>query len=616
MKISPSEAKEIVLAKRAAGVSVKDAMQAVGRSYETWKDWRKNDATFKDRADKINAALQSGDKATSEVPDFPEFCERYLYQALPHHHLRAWDVLNGREPRDLRDSMEFQRGAGDADDETVQVIMNFPPEHAKSTVWGVQYAAWRIAKDPNVRIAFISNGQNLTKKFLFELKEILDRPDMYPELHAAFAPTGGWRSTDKAEGLAWRENMIYVRGRTKRMKDPTVEALSMGSRIYGTRFDVMILDDIEDENTASQYEAHGATIGQTIYSRLDKKTGVLLVLGTRVAVMDIYRHLRDNAKDEFDRPFYTYFAQPAVLDGYPGPSADWEVLWPEHMPPRSIAKAKASMPDPRRFEFVYQQSDVSDEATFPAECVDGAVNQRRFHGVMTPGAPGHRREGNQGLYVVASWDPASSAGCNAMIVMGVDKREGIGAHRWVLDVWNKRGAVPRITIQLLKDWTVKYSVNEWRIEKNAVQQFITQLPEIRDFLTAHGARLVEHQTTNNKWDPIMGVEGTLVPLILPCAEEIGDRLVAVPSGTGPICFPAPRRNPNVKTLTEQLKRWDADNKKQVQDLVMALWFAELGVRQYLRGGLGQQTHTKSKYVSRGAIARRGVYRFDQVESVA
>lgn len=612
MKIPTAEAKEIVLQKRAAGVSVKDAMQAVDRSYETWKDWRRVDANFKERADKIAAAVKSGDKATSEVPDFPEFCAQYLHQALPHHHLRAWDVMQGKAPRDLRDSMTFQEGSGDPDDETVQVIMNFPPEHAKSTVWGVQYAAWRIAKDPNVRIAFISNGQNLTKKFLFELKEILDRPDLYPELHAAFSPVGGWRSTDKAEGLAWRENMIYVRGRTKRMKDPTVEALSMGSRIYGTRFDVMILDDIEDENTASQYEAHGATIGQTIYSRLDKKTGVLMLLGTRVAVMDIYRHLRDNAKDEFDKPFYTYFAQPAVLSGYPGPSVDWEVLWPEYMPPKAIAKAKASMPDPRRFDFVYQQDDIADNATFPSECVDGAVNQKRFHGVMTPGAPGHRREGNQGLYIVASWDPASSAGCNAMIVMGVDKAEGVGAHRWVLDVWNKKGAVPRETIQRLKDWTVKYKVNEWRIEKNAVQSFITQLPEIRDFLSGHGSRLTEHQTDKNKWDPNMGVEGALVPLILPCAEQIGDRLVPIPDGHGPISFPAPRRNPHVKTLMEQLKRWEPENKKQVQDLVMALWFAELGVRKYLRGGLGSQTHFNAGFTPRASVERRSILRFGQV----
>jgi len=203
-----------------------------------------------------------------------------------------------------------------------------------------------------------------------------------------------------------------------------------------------------------------------------------------------------------------------------------------------------------------------------------------------------------------------------MIVMGVDKRDGVGAHRWVLDVWNKKGAVPRETIQLLKDWTVKYKVNEWRIEKNAVQSFITQLPEIRNFLSGHGSRLTEHQTTGNKWDPNMGVEGCLVPLILGCAEQIGDRLVPVKDGHGPICFPAPRRNPHVKTLVEQLKRWEPENKRQVQDLVMALWFAELGVRQYLRGGIGSQTHFNPGFTPRASLAQQGTHSFLRDRSVA
>jgi hypothetical protein len=64
-------------------------------------------------------------------------------------------------------------------------------------------------------------------------------------------------------------------------------------------------------------------------------------------------------------------------------------------------------------------------------------------------------------------------------------------------------------------------------------------------------------------------------------------------------------------LAEQLKQWEPENKKLIQDLVMALWFAELGMRQYLRSGLGNQTHATSKFQSRGAVQRRGIFRFDQ-----
>jgi hypothetical protein len=604
-KIPTREAKDLVLARIATGMTATNAMKSVGRAYETWRDWRKNDPVFKEKAASIKAAVRHGLVKESEVPDFPEFCEKYLGRPLPLHHLRAWDVIRGLPPRDMHDSMQYQPG----NDPGRNLIINFPPDHAKSTVWNVQYPLWRLVKDPDIRVITVSKNQGMAKKFLSQIKFYLNNENLYPELHAAFAPKGGWKSAEKSDGLAWRENMIYISGRTQAEKDPTVEALGIGGQIYGARADLIILDDIEDYSSAGLYESHAAYIGQDVFSRLDKEHGQLIVLGTRVGVMDIYRYLRDEAKDEDGEPFYSYFAQPAILDGEHGHSSEWKVLWPERMTPKAIASAKAAMTDPRRFQFVYQQHDVSTYATFPAEAVEAAINRRRFHGPMHVGASGHRPKGMHGLYVVGSWDPASSAGYNAMIVAGTDRDT---QHRWVMDVWNKKGALPGECIQLLKDWTVTYGINEWRIEKNAVQSFITQLPEIRDFLSGHGCRLVEHQTTNNKWDPSMGVEGTLQPLFLSCVESFDGKYVAKPDGHGLISLPSPRNFRGTTELCEQLKSWEPEAKKLVQDLVMALWFAELGLRQYLRGGIGQLTHLKSRYTSRGATERRVSYSIEDL----
>lgn len=584
-------------------------MKSVGRQEETYRHWRKSDPAFRAEVFRLRDRLAVGLVQRSDVPDFPEFCERFL-KPLPLHHLRVWDVLCGQQPRSWHSSMSLVWGATAADDETKAVIVNMPPDHAKSTVWNFQYIVWSIVKNPDIRIAVVSKSQGMAKKFLAQVKFVLGNAQLFPELHAAFAPKGGWKSDDHADGLAWRDNLIYVRGREQVEKDPTVEALGIGGHIYGARFDKIILDDIEDFGTASSYEQHGALIGQDIYSRLDKQHGELLVLGTRVGVMDIYRHLRDEAKTEDDEPFYTYFSQPAILENDTGHSSEWRVLWPERQPPKALAKAKAAMTDQRRFAFVYQQLDVPDEATFPTVCVDASINRQRFHGPMSPGAPGHRREGMQNLYVVGGWDPASSAGRNAFAVAGTDRAT---QRRWVLDVWTKKGAVPRETIQLLKDWTIKYGVNEWRIEKNAVQSFITQLPEIRDFLSGHGCRLVEHQTYGNKWDPNLGVEGCLVPLFLSCAEDIGGKLVAVGQGKGKIELPSPRHCRFVLDMCEQLKRWEPANKRIVQDLVMAMWFVELGLKAYLRGGAGTVTHLRSPFASRGDLRSRG---FVPIEGLA
>ena len=623
MRISTADAKELVLQRRAAGMGVKEAMASVGRSYETWKDWRKNDADFKRRADAISERLQRGEKTKSEVPDFPEFAEKYLYQPLPAHQLRAWDVLCGVRPEglDRYQLMQYQEGSEGTD----QVILNFPPNHGKSATWTMNWVTWLINRDPSIRIIIVSKTQRLAKQFLLGVKQRLTHP-RYEQMHAAFGPEGGWRSDDKADGLAWREDMIYVKGRNPEEKDPTVQALGIGGQIYGTRADLVILDDCEDLTNYGSYEAHANWVAQEVSSRLEpgadgEPPGRLVVLGTRVGPMDMYRYLRDNAKDLEDNPTYTYFSQPAILEN--DHSAEWEtwqVLWPERMNAKVIRKKRASFANPRHFQLIYQQNDVPDDATFPAEAVNASVSKFRFRGPMTPGAPGHRREGQQGLYVVGSWDPASSAGFNAMGVVGVDRKYGLKARRWVLDLWTKRGVYPAESIQRLKDWTIKYKINEWRIEKNAVQQFITQLPEIRDFLTGQGCRLVEHETRQNKWDPDKGVEATLQPLFLASVEMVDGKMVTrgpghqvsehAPDGDGRIDLPAARNCQYVDVLKQQLTTWEPDNKRQVQDMVMMLWFAELGVRQYLRGGLGSQTHAQSRFTSRADKARRGVFRFD------
>lgn len=636
MKINTVEAKELVLQRRAAGASVREAMQAVGRSAETWKDWRKNDPDFRKRADTVGERVKRGETTKTPVPDFPEFAEKYLFQPLPMHQLRAWDVMNGEAPRDFwlepdengerhqrYPLMRYQVGAEGTD----QVILNFPPNHGKSTTWTVNWVTWLINRDPSIRIIIVSKTQRLAKQFLLAVKQRLTHPK-YEAMHAAFGPEGGWRSDDKADGLAWREDMIYVRGRDPSEKDPTIQALGIGGQIYGSRADLVVLDDSEDLTNYGSYEAHAEWIAQEVSSRLEPEEGDqegtggrLVILGTRVGGTDVYRHLRDTAKDLEDDPTYTYFSQPAILENEHSPEwQTWVVLWPERMGPKVIRKKRNAFTNARHFQLIYQQNDVPDDATFPDEAVNASINKRRFHGAMTPNAPGHRAQGQQGLYVVAAWDPASSSGYNAMIVIGVDKQHGKRARRWVLDVWTKKGVYPQESLDRVKEWTTKYKVNEWRIEKNAVQQFITQLPELRQYLAGNGVRLKEHTTGENKYDPNMGVEGVLQPLFLNTVEMLEGRLVPRSRGgvmTGPepdgdarIDLPASRHCPGVDSLKSQLVTWEPDKKRQVQDLVMALWFAELGVRQYLWGGRGEQTHAQSRFTSRGAVARRGVFSFE------
>jgi hypothetical protein len=599
-QIPADRAKEIVLDKVAAGATRKQAMDAVQRSVETYRDWCKNDPVFKARVDSIRVAKGRGVSAV-RVPPFPEFAERYLRQPVPLHQLRAWDVLEGVEPRGLHPSMQYVRGEVPGR----FTILNFPPDHAKSTTWTVNWVTWLIVNDPNVRVLVVSKTEQLARKFLSAVKSHLTS-SMYHELQAAFAPNGGWRDSD----ASWRENMIYVRGRDHADPHPTVQTLGIGSQIYGSRADVIVLDDVEDFANVGQYDKHSDWISREVISRLEPEHGRLLVVGTRVAPMDLYRYMRDSSRTMDGEPFYTYFAQPAILENAASHYSQWSVLWPERMHARALANKKAAFTNPRRFELVYQQNDISDDAPFPTEAVQASVNRQRFPGLMDPSVPGHRKQGMNGLYIVAGLDPAT-VGATAVVVLGICKLTG---KRYILDAHNKRGATPQWTIDTIKQVTEKYRVKEWRIERNAFQRFLTQLPEVKDWLGVRGVTLREHNTHNNKWDEDWGVE-TLIPLFLSCVDTAADGTMTprVDTDKALIELPDTKHRPAIAELVNQLQVWEPEMSKATPtDLIMALWFAECGVKQYLLGSTFTDTHLRGKFVSRATIQARTVMTMDDL----
>jgi hypothetical protein len=71
-------------------------------------------------------------------------------------------------------------------------------------------------------------------------------------------------------------------------------------------------------------------------------------------------------------PLYTYLAQPAVLDGSGTDPSEWECLWPARWAGPKLARRKAVLGSAARWALVYQQMDVSEEATFPAGAVEAS----------------------------------------------------------------------------------------------------------------------------------------------------------------------------------------------------------------------------------------------------
>lgn len=591
-KKSTQENKQIILATVRMGQTIEEGCRQAGRSRKTYEYYRKTDPDFRDLIDRaLRDRVERAEGNRKEVPDFPEFCETYLGTRLFHHHLQWYDLLEGREPRGLHPAQRYVKGDPDA------LVINTPPEHAKSTTITVNYLTWRIVQDPSIRILIVSKTQNLASKFLFSIKQRLAESKAYAELQRDFGPPGGW-----SEGAStWTSTQIRVAGVDSGEKDYTVEAVGIGGQIYGTRTDLVVMDDCVDNTNHGQFAAQIDWIQNIVQSRVADVGGRMLLVGTRMATIDLYSEILKPQYYSEDESPWTYLTQPAVLEFAEDP-ADWVTLWPRtNRPPVTVQARKLVQPDedglwpmwtgpalakkrrrmtPRNWSMVYMQDQVADDAVFKQEAVQGCTDRARYPGRMFDGQSDHRRYGMDGLTVIAGLDPAA-AGCTAMVIIGLDRSTGI---RWVLDVVNARGMPPHTMRAEIRRLTEAYGITEWRVEKNAYQASIVQDADIRGYLNARGCLISPHHTNANKWDVDFGV-ASMAMLFNGWAE--GRNLIRLPSKT---------QSEGVRALTEQLCSWFPET-KGLTDTVMALWFAEIRCRELMGAELTSGWHGGSEFTS-------------------
>lgn len=583
------------------GKGVKEACADMGITLAQYKYLRQSDENFREQMDKLRQLVSGAaesDENRKNIAPFEEWCEEYLDTKLFRHHLQWVDLLEGREPRDLHESQTFIKGNPDF------ILINTPPEHAKSTTITVNYVTYRICQDPNIRIIIVSQTQEMAKRFLRGVKDRLASENKnYQKLQIDFGPEGGF----DANSSAWTADSIYVSAaaRDSGESSPTVQALGISGQIYGSRADLIIFDDTVTGKNAHEYLKQMDWMQREVYNRNSQFGSKMLLIGTRLAPVDLYGEILKPEYYNDEQSPWTYLTQPAVLE-YADKAEDWVTLWPRtNRPPVSFAgrnvvtqdedglypmwtgealhKRRSTM-SPRNWALVYQQESILEDAIFPLKAVTGCVDGMRAAGVMQGGAPGHRQAGMGGLYIIGGFDPAMT-GNSASVVMGVDRMTG---ERWILDLWTKGNLKPDDIFDKIKELTVKYTINEWRIEKNAMNLMVTQNRDIRNFLGSRGCLLKEHFTGNNKWDADFGVASMSM---LFDGWESKKALIHLPSRS---------QNEGVKALIEQLTTWEplppGMKSKKKTDLVMALWFAEIRARELI-GELDNVFHMNNPYQS-------------------
>jgi hypothetical protein len=602
-------AKRIILTCVAEGMTVEEACKSAGKSIKSYEYYRRTDKVFADRMDRTRLGLRDKVFASTDVMDldFVSFRERFLHSQTFPHQKNLIDVIQGREPSWLHPSMKYEKG------QASRILLNIPPNHAKSMTITVDYVTWMLCQNPNFRILIVSQTQRLAADFLYAIKQRLTHP-MYEDLQAAYAAGVGFNT----KSASWQATRVTFGDelRESSEKDPNIEAVGIGGQIYGKRADMIIVDDAVTLSNANDFERQIKWLNQDVRSRLNP-TGKLIIVGTRVSAIDLYRELRNGDRYPGGIVPWTYLAMPALLQTDDDP-AKWETLWPYTDVPfdgqteedkhpetglyprwngQNLWNERQQM-DTSTWALVYQQQDISDDAIFDPVSVRGSIDGMRKSGPLTPGHPGHPKSTN-GFVTVCGLDPAM-VGDTAVVCYAIDRTT---YKRYIVDTIKITRPTPAQIRQIIFDWTVTYAPSEWIVEKNAFQAFLTQDEGIRQYLANRGVRLREHHTGNNKWDSGFGVAS--MSTLFGTKQEDGkhhrDNLIHLPSD----------QTENIKSMIEQLVTWSPTTKGKT-DMVMALWFCEIRAREIINYGNNNVHHMKNPFLSRAELSKRAVVNIEDL----
>ena len=601
------------------GYTIKSALEKVGRSYKAYEQWRRDDPDFKKRVDQARS-LQKGSKQRTEREklDFATFRKKYLKTETFWHQHQWIDILEGRDPRDLHPAQIYRPA------KKSRLLINVPPFHAKSMTITMDYVTYRLAMDPSFRVIIVSASSTLAEDFLFGIKQRLTHPD-YLDLQLAYAPEGGYKQTAES----WKQNRIVIGAadRDGAEKDPSVQAIGINSQIYGSRCDMVIVDDAVIGKNVNEYEKQMKWLRTEVSSRIEMG-GKLLVIGTRMAPLDLYGELMNEDNYGSGKVPWTYFASPAILEEGSTPE-EHVTLWPEtDMPWQEVdsedvcdcgrtvciegwvnengekryprwdgvhlevgPRAENSVAD---WNLVYQQKSMHEDMVFPEYNVQKSINRSRAPGILRGGDDGHPNGGMHGHEIIAGCDP-SVKGHAGIIILAFDRATGV---RRLLNAIDMKAPTPKALKDEMKRVTDAYQVNEWRVEKTGLLQFFTQDEELRLWMAARGVRFSEHNTNaSTKWDPAYGVAS--LSSLFGAYEHAGGEVKEI----APPLIELPIPMKGVRLLVNQLITWTPtlDPKKVPQDLLMALWFAEVRCRELtVRSNIQAKPVRLARFVSRNA----------------
>lgn len=389
-------------------------------------------------------------------------------------------------------------------------LLLLPRDHQKSAL-AAYWVAWRITKDPSIRILYISSTSNLAEKQLKFIKDILTC-----EQYRKYWPDMVNEKEDKRE--KWTESEISVdhpRRKAEFIRDPTIFTAGLNTTVVGLHCDISVLDDVVvDDNSETEDLRRKVKARVSYLASIAGTEGEQLVVGTRYHPGDLYGDMMAMYYEQFDdngnvvdsHLLYEVLQKQVESNG----DGTGEFLWPRKrrsdgkwfgFSPEILSKKKAQYASKASFRSQYY-NDPNDPEDAPIQ----ASSFQYYDRVHLSYNNGNWYFKSLRLNVFAAIDFAFStkkdADFSSIVIVGVDSKNNY----YVLDIERfKTDQIQEYFNRILRTHT-KWKYRKLRAEVTVAQSVIVKdLKE--NYIKPHGLVLAIEDTrpVKNKEDRINAI---------------------------------------------------------------------------------------------------------------
>jgi hypothetical protein len=434
-------------------------------------------------------------------------------------------------------------------DEHRLLVLHAHIESGKSAALSVGRVLFELGRDPNLRIAIVSETDAKAMKLLRGIKTYLRESKelrlLFPHLKRSTRP-----------GDPWNAHAITVE-REVRARDPSIQVVGCGGSIIGARVDLLVMDDVLSHRTArtkAQQEKLLAWYQSNIAGRLTEDSRVIAV-NTAWAKGDLLHHLAKLQGWKHEKF--------GVID----PRTNLP-RWPEVWSLKRIAQARINLGPIEAARQLDCEPVEEGTSRFPPEALTRAtkLGEEVFLAKSLTELLGDHAL-PEGCYLTTGVDVGASLRKTGALTVFITCLHYPNGERQVVNVEAGRYTGPEI-LKNARSISSRFNSLVF-VENNGAQRFLLQFAEEGEHFP-----VLAFQTGANKWDPAWGVESLAVEMAQ------GRWIIPEHDATGQL-------DPEVQALLAEMRTYSPD--AHTGDRTMSLWICREGARKMAPGTMGGST---------------------------